>query len=344
MKRGEVMRKERETENIIAFPHLKERLVEKATMLMKEKDYREALPLLQQVHELDPEHHEGALGLVICSFELGDIKTAKHHSKRMLQEGIGDYYQVLQIHLMILVQSGDYEEGATLLQAVFDEQQVPFEHASHLHNLLQFCQTRVEELPDMPEPVDEHDQDEELRLMLENGNVNQQLDVVQALYQVDVNKHLQLFEKMLKEESVHPIVKTMLFKLLAEQQIDANIEVCKFTYKATFNPSKMDMSELDAFSAHVQSRLEEQLESNDPTLLSFALEIWQRYLFLLFPFYPQKGEQNVWVAAVHYAALEMQGQEDEMENVASQYNLRLSALQQVIDDIKKIEEISSIEM
>ncbi len=125
-------------DNVILFPGLVAKLVEKGMASLKEKKYYDALTYFKQSTDLEPKHPQARYGLVITNIELRQLEEAKKHCESMLNEGIGDYYDVLQVYVSLLVQLGDYQEVVDLLEVVIAEEKLPPKMAESFFHLLEF--------------------------------------------------------------------------------------------------------------------------------------------------------------------------------------------------------------
>src|SRR5690554_4819339 len=126
-------------DNLILFPGLVTKLVEKGMASLKEKRYYDALNFFQQSTELEPSHDQARYGLVITNIELNRLEEAKEHCESMLREGIGSYYEILQVYVSLLVQLGDYKKVETLLEGVIQEEKLPHQMAESFYQLLDFA-------------------------------------------------------------------------------------------------------------------------------------------------------------------------------------------------------------
>ncbi|MBM7701328.1 tetratricopeptide repeat protein [Metabacillus iocasae] len=329
----------RNAKKVVAFPNLKVRLIEKATEYMQQKKFHEALPLFSQAYELDELNAEALLGMVICHFELHELEEAKTYSHKMLQEDVGDYYHNLQVHLMILIQLGEYEEGYKMLEAVIQEEQLPAEHAEQFYRLLQFCKARIHE-EEIPDEQDEAEQLNQLQTLVAENDIHKQMEMIQSLKHVRLEKHLVLLKELLVHKTIHPIIKTLAVKTLMEEKVDVDLQVCKFDRSIKVNPIHLNEMMPYPLAIKVENKLKERLEQDNPMLLEVAIELWHRHLFLLFPFLPIQQDENLLTASIHYISLHLQGEEIEVETIGDLYDVNLSSLKQLVSDIQELEEIS----
>jgi tetratricopeptide (TPR) repeat protein len=326
---------------LIHFPRLKERLIDKGLQALNEKKFVEALSLLRQAEELLANSPEIELGIVICLVELGELEEAKERCKRMLLEAKGDYYQVLQIYLLILIQLHEYEEMQITIEAVLEENRVPAQYAENLYKMLEFSRSMNEK---HGKKTLEDERLLECEEILINGNrIEKQHELIQTLKNRNIKKYIPILQEFLKLPEKHPVMKTSILQILMEQDTDQKVIVEKFGRTAIVNPVELSR-EIDKMKGtEVLSLIEDMIANDNPTLYKLLKDLWLRHLYVLFPFSPEPENPNQWAAALHAIGLEMFGLEIDWKKVKELYNVIEYDLGSLCAKIKEIEEISYIE-
>lgn len=306
--------------NIIQFPNLNGRLLEKGMDSLKNKKYDEALSCFEQLLHSDPMHAQGNLGLVLSLVELGRLHEAKKRCDRMLKEGIGEYYDVLQIYLSILVQLSEYITVVSVIEAVLEEQKIPADKAETFYQLLQFSRKVIEQegIPEVkrdPEPkVNENPDFHTLKEMLSSDRADSQWIAVQQLKRLGAEITVPLFESFLIDEKKHPAVKSLILQYLKENQINKIVKLEKYG-----QTDEVDIAELTELNEHpfykeVRTLIQDELEQENPSLLDIALAVWKDYTLALYPFSPQPENKLLWFEASVMAASILCGMEESMES------------------------------
>lgn len=70
-----------------------------------------------------------------------------------------------------------------------------------------------------------------------------------------------------------------------EEEVDIDFMISKFGETKKVNALQLQRTTPYLFAEQVEAQLTEKLEHENPTLLQVAVEIWQRHLFITFPFY-----------------------------------------------------------
>lgn len=306
--------------NIIRFPNLNGRLLEKGMDSLKSKKYDESLSCFEQLLHSDPMHAQGNLGLVLSLVELGRLHEAKKRCDRMLKEGIGEYYDVLQIYLSILVQLSEYITVVSVIEAVLEEQKIPADKAETFYQLLQFSRKVIEQegIPEVkrdPEPkVNENPDFHTLKELLSSDRADSQWIAVQQLKRLGAEITVPLFESFLIDEKKHPAVKSLILQYLKENQINKIVKLEKYG-----QTDEVDIAELIELNEHpfykeVRTLIQDELEQENPSLLDIALAVWKDYALALYPFSPQPENKLLWFEASVMAASILCGIEESMES------------------------------
>ncbi|MCM3717036.1 hypothetical protein [Fictibacillus phosphorivorans] len=316
------MTKDKENKNnIIRFPNLTGRLLEKGMDSLKNKQYEESLSCFEQLLHTDPMHSQGNLGLVLSLVELGRLQEAKTRCDRMLKEGIGEYYDVLQIYLSILVQLSEYITVVSVIEAVLEEQKIPADKAETFYQLLQFSRKVIEQegVPEVkihPEETvhKENSNLSDLKDMLQSERADSQWIAVQQLKKLGPDLTIPIFESFLVDESKHPAVKSLILQYLKENEINKIVKVEKYGQVEEVSIQELREWNENPFYKEVKALIQDELEQENPSLLDIALAVWKDYTLALYPFVPKPENKLLWFEASVTAASILCGIEDDTEN------------------------------
>ncbi|KAA0549207.1 tetratricopeptide repeat protein [Bacillus sp. BGMRC 2118] len=325
--------------NVIPFPNLQKRLLDKGMEAIQNKKFDEALTLLEQALEQDETLDEVRFGIVICLFELGHLEEAKDSCYRMLTEDIGDYYDVLQLYLTILVQLGNYEEVETTIEAVLQENKIPPQTVENFYKLLDFSRKM-----NADEEVIIETPRVEVNQLIESESIQEQWNVVQALRneRLGISYAYPFLDQYLLDNMKHPIVKTAILQLFVEKDIYREISVEKFGRNVTINTAELYDMETDPFSHQVIQVLDGSLGTENPSLYEVVKEMWFRHLYVSYPFHVQPEKEEIWAAGLHKVGYDLHGIDVETEEIAEQYGISVQDVLLASQRIKEVEEISYI--
>ncbi|WP_416151408.1 hypothetical protein ACM26V_10710 [Salipaludibacillus sp. HK11] len=333
-------------DNVILFPGLVPKLVEKGMSSLKEKKYYDALTYFKQSTELEPKHSQARYGLVITNIELHKLEEAKKHCESMLHEGIGDYYDVLQVYVSLLVQLGDYEEVVEILEVVIAEDKLPPKMAESLFHLLEFARHMTDGFEEVDELLDIEDRSleivpsrEELIHILEKGNPDQQWGAIQKLSHFESNDVKEAYSAFLKGENNQPVLKSYLLQTLKEMNIEGEFEVHKFGESYQVKIQDLENVFHEKFGTTVLRRLEQVLGQENPSLFEMMQQVWWHFLFAIYPKTPKPLDAEVWACAIHYTGLNMLEDGNHFEDTVHKYDTKGAEVMQSVKDLKEIESI-----
>lgn len=331
------MKEKKGRDNIILFPGLEARLVEKGLDAIVHKNFREAAELLVQAVELNEEHYNARFGLIVALVELGKYREAKEHCQRILHQGIGDYLKTMEMYIMILVQLQEYEEMEAIIHALVEEGQIPVDKIDHFESMLQFSKRMSKE--EMNFSVMEEDSDHELALL--SKSTEEQLLIISKIKEENVRKYIVEIKDYLQSPEGHPFVKTMLLLLLKEQEVQEPCDVEKFLKHKTVIPAQLEDIQNRAFFAEIVKSLDDVLGQENPSLCELALHLVERHHYLLFPMEPDQ-QLEIWAAAFHILAEQYQGFACDEGEIAELYHSEIKNVLEALQVIQRIEEISSV--
>jgi tetratricopeptide (TPR) repeat protein len=322
---------------VLQFPGLKERLLEKGVQALENGDIQESADLLTQAYEMEPENPDINTALVLALYENKQYDEAKVICKEMLLEGIGEYFEVVDMYLMILIQLHQHQDVIDTINVLFDEKEVPFEKEEHFKKLLHFS----EKVMDGKEPGTETKEDPEIpeTTILKDKSLEEQTLIAAQLVHQNIRPYLPELLSYLSEETSHPFLQSMILNVLREHGFDKEISISKLNKEVKVTPSMLqDVFETDFFMK-VSEELEELLSQRNPSLFQHALELVKRHSFLMYPFEFQADAENTAIVYGSYAAdmfadailgEELKGKIEECDECGS-----------LLEQLKELEEISS---
>ncbi|MFF2458693.1 tetratricopeptide repeat protein [Peribacillus simplex] len=326
---------------IIAFPNLGERLIVKGLDELGNRNFKAAAQLFSQAREYEPENDEVCMGLVVSLVELEYYQESKELCIEMLNKGIGDYFQLINIYLMVLLQLGEHQEMVTTIELLFEESQIPFDKEEHFEKMLQFSKRALEDKKEEKErqnqQLSEELQEDEL---FEGKTDNDMLMVISKLTNINIRPFIPQIEEFLQKDEEHPFFKTMLLNILIDQEYNEEVTLKKFNQSKSVIPSELKSLKETDFYKKVTGLTEEEISQDNPSLFEMVHSLIERHSFLLFPFEPGPESLPAWAAAYHALAEEYMTGEVFMRELADLYQADEESVADILSNIKEIEEIS----
>lgn len=335
------MKKNKQTskDNIIPFPKLEERLLDRGMEALKDSQYKHALQIFNQLSEYNRDQYpEVEIGIVVCLLELGLYEDAKDKCERLLKEDVGDYFNIIQIYITILIQQSEFSEVVTLLETLFEEERIPPEHAEELFHLLEFSRKSIENNIDQEIPIVYID---DIAQQLLNGSIEEQLQVIQKLRnEPALIKIIDTIKLVLENDKSHPIIQSMLLHLIMERQINDIFVINKFQRTMTVKLSDLKNIFDQSFTVEVLNILDDILGIENPTLFDNVKQLWERYLFAIYPFQPEVQQARSWAAALHKLGYELFGIDISDHELKAIYDVNNKVVASAYKQLVEAEKIS----
>lgn len=333
-------------DNVILFPGLVTKLVEKGMASLKEKKYYDALTYFKQSTDLEPKHPQARYGLVITNIELHQLEEAKKHCESMLKEGIGEYYDVLQVYVSLLVQLGDYQQVVDLLEVVIAEEKLPPKMAESFFHLLEFSRQMTEGFDDNDTELDIEGESLEiissrndLIQALEKGDPDQQWGAIKQLSHYNPKDVEEVYRTFLKGKENQPVLKSYLLQTLKEMNIQGEFEVHKFGESYFVNIQELESVFHEKFGTTVLRRLEQVLGQENPSMFEMMQQVWWHYLFAIYPKSPEPLNIEVWACALHHMGVNLLEDDHSINETIHKYEADNSEVKQALIHLKQIESV-----
>jgi len=326
---------------VILFPDLEKRLLAKGLESLKQKKYLEAVEYLEGAIQLDSQDHDILIGLVLAYFESGMLPKAKELANQMLQMGIGDYIQIVELYISILVELHQYNEIVATIEILLEEREIPKEKFEHFTRMLQFSRKMAETVPIIEEESDSNEFSNEELNLVSYKDQEAQIQLVAKLTEKNILPYLEEIKSYLRLKDGDSFFKTMLLNILTEQEYDKEIIIEKLNRELSVTPAELKTTDVQPQKKMLFQILEEKLEHEDPILLDNLKSLIERHFFIIFPFQLEPYKTPVWAAAYHSLAAEFQGIPHRLEEFSQQYNVRDEDMMRAGLVLLKIEEISS---
>ncbi|OCA92370.1 tetratricopeptide repeat protein [Pseudobacillus wudalianchiensis] len=273
--------------NVFIFPGTGQALIQKGRAALEAKQYDEAASFLSQALE-HPLTEEGDVktALLLALYESGRYDSALELCKDMLHKGLGDYYDVLDIYVLILMQQKQYKTIFSTLSALMEEKQLPEEKREYFERLLELSRKML----DAPET-------RWMPLFTGQETLREQTLRLMELAHVNIQPYYDELVAMLEKEGTHPFLQTLILNVLKEHGIERAVTVRKFEFTGSVIPVQLsDAFEKDYFKKVIHF-LEDELADKDPVQLEQVKEIVKHHFFLIYPFEPKEISPEGWARA-----------------------------------------------
>ena len=331
----------RKNNKIVYFPDLEQRLVEKGLESLRQKNYDEAIELLEHATQLDSKNSECHLGLLLAYFDAGLIDKAIHLVDQMLNEGIGNDIEIMNIYIMYLVQLHKYEEVVEAIEGLLAENKIPADKLDHFHRLLDFSLRMLDNPIHMiqEEPVEDKWEQQKIDLF-QYQNPEEQMRIAGQLNNKNIRPFVKEITKYLQSKVGSAFFKTLLLNVLKEQEYDKQVEVQKFDEKVMVIPEQLPHITESRQLQEIIEVIGEKLENEDPILYCHIKALVERQFFMRYPFGMGSFNSTALAAAYHVLGNEYFGNYNTECKLQEEYHVLQADLNEAKTFIRMIDEIS----
>lgn len=264
---------EQQGRRVIPFPGLKDRLIERGLDMLQNQENVEAISLLEQALEIDEDDAAAGTSLAVAYYENNQWLESADLCKKMLRNGAGEYEELVELYVMNLIQLRKFDEIASFIQPLLEENELQPEKAARLQSLINLGQ----EQKNAREAEDESFQSFQLQRDLE-----QQMIQTAALAKQNIRPMKSDVIREIEKDETHPFIKTLLLNILREQGISDETVVCKWGKEISVSPAEL----VEPFDQELYQKAAALLSdmSDQPQLAEIAAELLQKHAFLLYPF------------------------------------------------------------
>ncbi|WP_100373670.1 tetratricopeptide repeat protein [Bacillus sp. FJAT-45037] len=332
--------------NVIPYPGLVKRLIEKGMDALKAKDATSAYNHFLTAEQYEPDHPQVRFGKVLSLIELGQLKEAVIHTSALLNEGIGDYYDNLQVHISLLVQLGEYQEVVDILEAVLSENNLPAQSAESFYQLLHFSRQMIDDsalLATIEESVEESEHETkspliEVENQLKQGTIKEQWQALSYLKERELDDTIAPLINYIEGETNDWLLRSYALEILHSKQCEDLVHITKASQTTTIIPKELLEITEQPFSIQLKEELSQQLAHVDPLLAQMAEQIGYLHLFAWYPFIPEPDSVTLWAAVYHYLASERIGGEGHLDEVADLYQCDEELVKEKVTEVTLLEE------
>ncbi|WP_088007267.1 tetratricopeptide repeat protein [Indiicoccus explosivorum] len=265
--------------NVIIFPTAIDRLMEEGVTALQQENFAGARTKMEEVLALEPANPAALGAYAYALYELGEYGKALEATEELLKIGPLHYLETMELHISLLMQLRRYGEAEELIDMLISEGVLPEERIAQFRQLQQLNE-RIQD--QMPSRTEEPPVPFNIEEFLELSHAEQERTVMA----LEPGAFRQLQDEMVRAVE-HPAVdllaKTYILFMLHRAHAEATVKIEKFHYIGTFHISNLP----DPLTSDRLNVIKKQFEAaltQDPTRLEMITELFDRHVYLLFPF------------------------------------------------------------
>ena len=272
-------------ENVIVFPGLIEKYVEKGLRFAEENNFLEAVTCFDEANKYIELSDMVQSVYILSLLEAGRAEDAKKLCETLHEEKSPFFEQVIELYLTILLDLKEYKQLIELLDVLIKDSTYTFMQKK---NFKQLRELSVKMLADSTEVGGEVT---EARIDRENFQLDQFLKLpfgqqellLQDAFQTDIKELTNEFINIIESPDTIPTIKSLALLLLGAAGVESRVTVEKFGFKELVNPTlPPERTAVDRVEP-IKDTIEKLLDK-DPSKLQMTSEMVHRHAYALFPF------------------------------------------------------------
>ncbi|HHU18811.1 MAG TPA: hypothetical protein GXZ58_00890 [Bacilli bacterium] len=279
--------------NIVLFPKQRERLEQSGFHAMHEKNFVQAIDYFDQLLSYGVNDQAIVLGKLTSLIELGRQDEAEQLCEELIARKDEHYFSYINIYATLLFQFHKHKDVAKVLKNALSSEEIPSILRSQFEKLYDVNQPLVNEQIEQEEKITKR----ELIDAFEANDNLAQWHLVNHLQNADVTPYITLFEEMLVDEKVNPIIKTVIVGLLQAKLIDQEFKVIKFGTEIEINPKTFPFKNDHPFRLALTEAMEDY-EQQNPTLYQLCEQLIDRFFYVLYPLTPPLSDLDRIISAM----------------------------------------------
>ena len=263
---------------LVLFPKEQERIEKQAFQALHNYQYKEALTFLNELLDCAVEDIDVVVAKVTCLIELGRQTEAEYVLEDQIADETKDYYTYINIYATILFQAHKHKRVDALLTETLNDTRLKNPMRSQLEKLHEVNQPLVSEEVDKETSITKR----ELDSALATNDVNAQWHLINHLQGQPITPYIPLFEHMLSDQAVHPVIKTVVINLLQANQFEQVISIEKFGQFKELKPKRYPYMNDHPIKKQLLNALSD-VEQKDPTFFRMVNQLIDRYFYVHYP-------------------------------------------------------------
>ncbi|AXF55809.1 hypothetical protein [Salicibibacter kimchii] len=325
--------------NVVHFPGSVRLLLNEGLNALKAGDFNQGLKYFNETLMHDEKDEQARYGRLVSLLELGYLEDSKTTAEKMLQEGIGEYEDVLFFYVSALVQLGEWDAVVDTIETERHYGRLPAKYAEHFFQFLATARTMKKEafLPRIEEEKNDASAvlGDETFAGLFDPSTEVQWRTFQQLKKRNWSQVKAAFETALRHENTSSMIKTLLLLVMKDWEVGAACKVRKYEHEKTVTP--VELHSFSEYATELKTSIFEQLEDglaqNNPMLYETAQSILEWMLMEQYPFALPEATANVWAAAIHVESLRYMGVHEEQEEVSILYDAKHSEVGKLLNQV-----------
>lgn len=277
---------------VLLFPKLKTSLKKEAAENYRNKNYKKALELYDQLIKYNETEHEILFGKLLCLVELKQFELAQKLCEDQLRKENKYYFDYLHLYVTLLFQTEQYHLLISQLSSELKNISLP----PHLYEQFKYFYDLSTELLESQLSFEKDKAQEYLKEAVEEKDLARQYQLINNFMKNNIAAPEEILD-LLTMGNIHPVIKTNIFFWLQKTAVNKKVRIKKFNKTITINPYHTELLEnnksLNAAKKNIYVNYDD-----DPILMEMLVQMIYRFFYVLYPMIPGKEDLSAIIKAM----------------------------------------------
>lgn len=273
---------------------------------------------------------------IVCLYGLEKYEEAYIVSKSALEKVEKNYYDVLCMHIAVLVALEKDEEAIELLEEELRMPYIPYQYENFLNTTYDTLYRKKLQNSKKYNMYDVCNDQELKDILIEQRDKHILLIVLDQLSKRNIRLYLNELRFILKAKDYPNEVKTVILELLGEQGVDEQVivynngvemevDICSLT-------PLMEQLSID----EILNRIEESVDDKDISIFNACQDLLIAYLASVYPIEIEEDEYDVIAASLYYAAVINYNIDKSLEEICDMFDVKQDFIEPYYEKISKL--------
>lgn len=289
------MKKGKMDSKIVSFPGTYDRTVEKGRVALEANDYETAMNLFSLAHAQDKDDEYVAFCLMFALDGVNEPEQAIEIFEEYFKVHEIEDFEMVMFYLNMLFECRKYQDIERFIQTLRFTRRIPQDYKYELEQFESLNQ-KLSVDREMIRPT-EMLSVEKIEEVLSSDSNPMKFSVISELGTANIRQFMEPIRKFLMNDN-HPTLKSMLFSLLIDQQVDEQISIVQLGEKLTLNPKEIVSFENHDFRNDLLNGVNDLFEDTHPGIFEEAINLIDTHLLLQFPI--EMSDVQEWIVAYEF--------------------------------------------
>lgn len=273
---------------------------------------------------------------IVCLYGLGRYEEAYMVSKNALESVEKNYYDVLCMHIAILVALEKDEEAIELLEEELRMPYIPYQYENFLNTTYDTLYRKKLQNSKKYNVYDVCNDQELKDILIEQRDKNILLIVLDQLSKRNIRLYLNELKFILKAKDYPNEVKTVILELLSEQGVDEQVVVHNNGVDIEVDICSLTPLMEQLSITEIIGKIEECVDDKDISIYNACQDLLIAYLASVYPIEIEEDEYDVIAASIYYAAITNYNIDKTMDEICALFDVKADFVEPYYEKICKL--------